>query len=105
MVGHHTRSDTHRLRKVLLVSMLTWLLAACNIGNTAPQIQFIPDQQINVSDGLRVTLTGQDPDGDALEFSVTGLPGEARVIPKRLQFRIAILESTHHRYRPWWARI
>ena len=73
---------TARWWKHALILVAATVLGACNIGNTTPQLQFIPDQQISVSEGLRLTLFAQDPDGDPLTFTVSGLPGEAQVIPK-----------------------
>jgi hypothetical protein len=45
--------------------------------NGAPVIGTITDQTINENDTLSFTISGTDPDGDSLTYSVTGLPSGA----------------------------
>lgn len=47
--------------------------------NRAPRIDPVPDQQVREGADLSLQLTGSDPDGDRLIFSVTGLPGNAEL--------------------------
>ncbi|MCE5213639.1 MAG: Ig-like domain-containing protein [Methanobacterium sp.] len=43
----------------------------------APLLGTITDQTVNENDTLSFTISGTDPDGDALTYSVTGLPSGA----------------------------
>lgn len=53
--------------------------AQINVGNTnrAPLLHFIADQSVNENNLLTFTVSGSDPDGDALTFSATNLPSGA----------------------------
>ena len=52
----------------------------CQEANHPPSLGFVEDQVVFIGDGLRLVLVGTDPDGDALEFALDGLPSEARLI-------------------------
>jgi hypothetical protein len=45
--------------------------------NSAPTISGVPSSQVSVNAQYSFTPTASDPDGDALTFTVTGLPGWA----------------------------
>jgi len=64
----------------LAVSLL-WPVGCAEADNRAPTLDFLGNQSIQVSDGLRLPLTGSDPDGDVLTFTVSGLPDSAEVVP------------------------
>lgn len=77
----HSSPSPRRLRAWFIRSLAVLiLLGACSLGNTPPQLQFIPDQNVLVSEGLRLTLGATDVDGDKLTFHVLGLPGGAQII-------------------------
>jgi hypothetical protein len=46
-------------------------------SNTAPSISGNPDPQAYVNNNYSFTPSADDPDGDSLSFSITGLPGWA----------------------------
>lgn len=71
-------------REVGLALALALLMsgAGCQEPNQQPSLGLVADQTVFVGEGLRVDLVGSDPDGDGLSFEVSGLPAEARTIPK-----------------------
>ena len=56
--------------------------AACGDDNRAPALGLILDQQVIIGNTLSLVLTADDPDGDRLDFDVSGLPKTARVTPR-----------------------
>ena len=53
------------------------ITVSSGISNSSPQISGTPPTNINADDNYTFTPSASDPDGDALSFSVTGLPSWA----------------------------
>ncbi len=72
----------HGARPLLPAVWVALLLSACpNQDNRPPLLDFVGDQLVAIRDGLRLPLSGSDPDGDPLGFEVAGLPGDAQIVP------------------------
>ncbi len=57
-------------------------MVACEDVNHQPSVALVADQTVVVGDTLRLVLAGTDPDGDRLDFRVTGLPDSARIVAR-----------------------
>ena len=66
---------------VMCAFMLGTFALGCVGANQDPKIAYIPDLTVAVSEGVRLTVTANDPDGDPVTFTIEGLPEEAQVIP------------------------
>ena len=55
-------------------------LAGCSVINYPPSVALISDQTVSIGERLSVEFYGQDPDGDPLSWTVTGLGEDAEVI-------------------------
>lgn len=65
-----------------VVFIALWSIGACSDDNGAPSLALVLDQQVVVGDTMRLVLSADDPDGDRLDFSVSGLPDAAQVTPR-----------------------
>lgn len=75
-----TRLRTTTCRGFL--SAVTLLAAACGEDNRPPSLELVGDQVVAVGNGLRLPIVGQDPDGDRLQFEISGLPAEAELVQR-----------------------
>jgi len=64
----------------------TYVLTAEGVSsrNRAPELDPVPDQQVREAEELSLQLTGSDPDGDRLNFSISGLPEGAELTSQGL---------------------
>ena len=71
-----------RALPVLSIIVLAVFGMSCSDDNTAPSLALVLDQQVIVGETLRLVLSAEDPDGDRLDFDVSGLPKTAQVTPR-----------------------
>lgn len=68
-----------RIIATLLCMNLCVGVVGCAGENQAPVLSFISDQSVPLGTSLVLTLSGSDPDGDALKFTASGLPDGAEL--------------------------